>query len=60
MAQHNAATYISACTATTQIWDNAFIDSHKLSKLSRQKQLRYLHWMTLKLFVNFCFSYEQP
>lgn len=33
MAQCNAATCILAHMATTQIWDNAFIDGHKLAKL---------------------------
>lgn len=36
-ASCNAATSILACMVTADIWDNAFIDGHKLSKLSRQK-----------------------
>lgn len=50
MLQCDAATFISAHMATSQIWDNAFIDGHKLS-CQKQISLRYLHWMSIVSFV---------
>lgn len=45
MLQCNSATFISAHMATSPIWDNAFIDDHKLSCQKQFPWDIYIEWV---------------